>query len=312
MRTFTTTLKELTPLDIRLLKIIEHHQRLIDFTPLETIIEYMKKSPYTVEDLLRKLHKRKLIEYRSFPEPAYRLTFFGYDMLAWRFLVDNDYVVAIGRKLGVGKESEVFLGQSADGNTVCIKVHRLGVRNFRYTKRQRQYIAEKPDLQPIFESRISAKREYQALSRLHHTINVPKPLIQNRHIVVMEFIDGIDLYKVKKLEFNDAKIILEEIIDAITTAVIKHGIIHGDLSEFNVMLTYKDALPYIIDWPQWIDLSSPNADEYLARDFHHIVRYFVKKYQIRPQLSIEELVESTLSADRSQKSEKMTQLTEEE
>jgi RIO kinase 2 len=56
------------------------------------------------------------------------------------------------------------------------------------------------------------------------------------------------------------------------------GVIHADLSEFNVMIDGRDVV--LIDWPQWIDPDHPNADQVLARDVENILRYFSRKYGI--------------------------------
>lgn len=37
-----------------------------------------------------------------------------------------------------------------------------------------------------------------------------------------------------------------------------HGVIHGDLNEFNIILT-EDEKPVIIDFPQMVSTSHPNA-----------------------------------------------------
>jgi RIO kinase 2 len=56
------------------------------------------------------------------------------------------------------------------------------------------------------------------------------------------------------------------------------GIVHADLSEFNVMIT-EEGLK-IIDWPQAVDLDHANSQELLERDLTNILRFFARRYKI--------------------------------
>jgi RIO kinase 2 len=40
-------------------------------------------------------------------------------------------VVQVGRKIGVGKESDIFIVRNADETELALKLHRLGRRSFR-------------------------------------------------------------------------------------------------------------------------------------------------------------------------------------
>ena len=53
-------------------------------------------------------------------------------------------------------------------------------------------------------------------------------------------------------------------------------LIDGHLSEFNIMVDEERV--WLIDWPQWIEPSHPNADTILRRDIDNLVNYFSKKY----------------------------------
>jgi RIO kinase 2 len=60
------------------------------------------------------------------------------------------------------------------------------------------------------------------------------------------------------------------------------GIDHADLSEFNVMVT-GDGIR-IIDWPQAVETSHPNAAELLKRDLSNILEFFARRYRIESDL----------------------------
>ncbi len=54
------------------------------------------------------------------------------------------------------------------------------------------------------------------------------------------------------------------------------GIVHGDLSEYNILL--KGREPYFIDLSQSVPLDHPLAGELLKRDARNIARYFGKNF----------------------------------
>jgi RIO-like serine/threonine protein kinase len=49
-------------------------------------------------------------------------------------------VTGLGRKIGVGKESDVYVGQGPGGEEVVLKFARLGRTSFRSIKRNRDYL----------------------------------------------------------------------------------------------------------------------------------------------------------------------------
>ena len=54
--------------------------------------------------------------------------------------------------------------------------------------------------------------------------------------------------------------------------VLDAGLVHTDLSEFNV-LNYNEE-PILIDFSQAVDLRYPNVQRFLRRDVRNVVRYF--------------------------------------
>ncbi len=228
---------------------------------------------------LVKLHELKLIR-REVPMGVtlLRLTYLGYDMLALRVLVRADLVEAIDGKVGVGKESEIYLGLAPGGVRVAVKFLRIGRASFRQTKRLRAW-ARDTSMTWYQQSKVCAKREFKALEELY-PLNalVPKPIGYNRHAVVTEFIDGVELYERPELE--DPERALNLILETVSKAYHKAGIVHGDLSEYNIMVRRADEAPFIIDWPQYIYRDDPTAPNLLKRDVHYVVKFFNRVYQL--------------------------------
>ena len=57
---------------------------------------------------LKGLLRQKLVHHEGTGVEGYRLTPLGYDYLALKALVQRGAVAAVGRQIGVGKESDVF------------------------------------------------------------------------------------------------------------------------------------------------------------------------------------------------------------
>lgn len=58
----------------------------------------------------------------------------GYDFLALRAMMKRGNVVSVGNKMGVGKESDIYLVQNEEGETLALKLQRLGRVSFRAIK----------------------------------------------------------------------------------------------------------------------------------------------------------------------------------
>ncbi|MEM0010589.1 MAG: RIO1 family regulatory kinase/ATPase, partial [Candidatus Bathyarchaeia archaeon] len=56
------------------------------------------------------------------------------------------------------------------------------------------------------------------------------------------------------------------------------GIIHADLSEYNIIVSHRG--PVIFDWPQWVSRNHPSAHYYLRRDLENLLKFFKRKYDI--------------------------------
>ena len=144
----------------------------------------------------------------------------------------------------------------------------------------------------MYESRISAEREYKALEILHSVgVSVPKPFSQNRHLVVMEFVEGQDIYRIKRNDFGSEEeitLLFNNIIQEVKKST-QHGYIHGDLSEYNVRLN-ENNYPVLFDWPQFITPENPESAKILTRDCQNIFNFFQKKFQVTVHYDINEIL----------------------
>ena len=258
--------------ELRILLALERLMRRYQWVPLEVLRPATGFSESELAYRLGRLMAMGMVRYEKTPYEGYALVFDGYDTLALHTLTRRGTVQALGCLIGVGKESEVY--EAMGLGVVVLKFHRVGQRSFQSARLKRGYMPDAGHCPWLFASSHSAKTEYDALKTLHPAVSVPLPIDQNRHVVAMSFVPGANL---SRAALAEPEIILDEILDNIREAY-RLGIIHGDLSEFNVMVDEKQC--WLIDWPQWVEIAHPNAGEILARDIGNILQYFKRKYGI--------------------------------
>jgi RIO kinase 2 len=259
--------------DLRILQVIEAAMSKHEFVPKEVIAKFAKFNLEETTFRLKHLHKLRLIRHMREPYAGYTLNYAGYDCLAINALVKAGVLEAFGKPLGVGKEADVYDALNPKGERIAIKFHRLGRISFRQTRRKRGYTTERASW--LYQSRLAAEREFQALKLVYpHGVAVPKPIAQNRHVIAMGMIEGAELAEWREIPKPEK--VLKEILFNIRKAYLKAGVIHADLSEYNVILK-PDMHILIIDWPQYVMKDHPNAQQLLTRDVKNILLFFKRK-----------------------------------
>ena len=269
--------------DLRILQAIELQMKRYEHVPEDTIHKPANLPPQEVAYRLPNLRKKGLVQRWRRAYVGYSLTTAGYDTLAINALVKANVLEAFGKPLGVGKEADVYDALTPTDQQVAVKFHRLGRTSFKQTKRKRGYVTKytySPDWH--HQSQIAAKKEYKALKILHPKgVAVPEPIKQNRHVLVMSMIEGAELFHYPELPNPQA--VLKEILVNIRKAYQEAGIIHADLSPYNIILQPNQHI-LIIDWPQYVTTKHPNAQQLLERDVRNVLRYFQRKQKLKIRL----------------------------
>ncbi|HDN02196.1 MAG TPA: serine/threonine protein kinase [Candidatus Bathyarchaeota archaeon] len=270
--------RQLEPEDIKVLATIEVDLSRHRFVPERDILRLSGLAEKEVKYRLERLNSLGLIYRWIGPYVGYMLSTAGYDCLALNALVKAGVLESIGKPLGVGKESDVYDALTQRGERVAVKFHRLGRVSFRQTRRLRGYLLNRRHASWLYQSRLAAEKEVEALKLVYPCgVSVPKPIAHNRHVVVMGMIEGECLFRFTEIP-NPGEI-LDEILENVRKAYVKAGVIHGDLSEFNVVLA-SDWHVLIIDWPQFVRTDHPNADFLLKRDVWNVLNFFKRKFKI--------------------------------
>jgi len=263
---------DLEPEDFHLLSGVEQGMRFSEYVNREKLPEFSRLTAEDVDYRLDRCEDRGFLERKTMQYEGFKLTFEGYDALALHALVERGTIESFGAPLGVGKESDVFEVRSY--KPLALKFHREGYTQFREVNKEREYTADRDHVSWQYTARKAAEREYDALETLYPDVRVPQPIDTNRHAIVMEKIDGVELSRTR-LDDEQVRPVLSLILDEMGTAY-DAGYVHADMSEYNVFAG-TDGIT-IFDWPQAVPTDHANADELLARDVENIVGYFRRKY----------------------------------
>jgi len=269
-----TMLKYLSREDFRVLTAVEMGQKNHELVPLELVASIASLRAGGVHKVIKELIKHKLVSYEhASKNPGYRLTYNGYDYLALKTLTGRDALHSVGNKIGVGKESDIYICANAEGAEMCLKLHRLGRTCFRAIKNKRDYHGHRHAASWLYLSRLAAMKEFAFMKALYdHGFPVPKPVDYSRHAVVMELMNAYPLCQVHEVE--DPAELYSDLMNLIMKFA-SFGLIHGDFNEFNLMLDDNDKVT-VIDFPQMMSVDHANARFYFDRDVE-CVRTFMKR-----------------------------------
>ncbi|CAE6201430.1 unnamed protein product [Arabidopsis arenosa] len=185
--------------------------------------------------------------------------------------------------ISTGKEANVYHATKSDGSELAIKVYKTSVLVFkdrdRYVQGDYRFRYGYCRHNPRKMVKTWAEKEQRNLKRLHAAgIRCPAVILLRLHVLVMEFI-GRDGWAAPRLK--DAALSLDKLRECYLELIIqmrvlyqKCKLVHGDLSEYNIL--YFEGHLYIIDVSQSVDLDHPLALNFLREDCDHVSDFFKK------------------------------------
>ena len=276
MENLAEALLDLSKDDRSLLSAIETGMKTHEWVPSFVISELSGLPVRKVEFRLGQLFEKKLVERESMHYLGYRIDFDAYDLLALSDFVKRGKLSAFGERIGVGKESVVY--EAVGEMHLAVKFHRQGRTSFKHIRRLRDHLTDKPKVPWLYAAALAARHEFAVMEKLYPKVSIPRPVACSRHALAMEFVSGPALNRITLSDpENGLNMILGEV-----AAARRQGIIHADLSEFNIMV--DESGPKIIDWPQAVEVTHPHAQELLERDLVNVLRFFERKYRIEMPL----------------------------
>ncbi len=206
-------------------------------------------------------------------------------------LLEDGLISSVVRQLMSGKEAMVFVVRcGADQPARCAKVYKeANKRAFRqavdYTEnrktknsRQARAIAKGTRFGRQSQEAAWQSAEVDALYRLAAAgVRVPKPYNFHEGVLLMELVtdaEGNAAPRLNDVEFSEELAVAthRKLIGEVVRMLCA-GIIHGDLSEFNILMGAEG--PVIIDLPQAVDAAGNNhAEAMLERDVGNLRNYF--------------------------------------
>ena len=214
-------------------------------------------------------------------------------------LVEEGLIDSVVRQLMSGKEAMVYVVRRGD-ETLCAKIYKEATnRSFRqavdYTEnrkvknsRSARAIAKGSKFGRQEQEAAWQSAEVDALYRLAEAgVRVPQPYNFCDGVLLMELVTDANGDAAPRL--NDVAFTPQQALAhhaTLITEVVRMlcaGVVHGDLSEFNILLAHSDVagqpdgidFPVIIDLPQAVDAAGNNhAQRMLMRDVANLRDFF--------------------------------------
>ena len=236
-------------------------------------------------------------------------------------LLDYGIIQEVVRPLMSGKEAQVFV-VVAGGEECVAKVykeanqrtfkHRADYTEGRRTRNSRDQRAMSKRTQHGRKKDEDAWRstEVEMIYRLRDAgVRVPEPINFVEGVLVMELIKdaaGLAAPRLGDLSYSprEAREIYQKLIGEVVRMLCA-GVIHGDLSDFNVLMSHDG--PVLIDFPQSIDPTlNPNSQKLLRRDVENLHRFLARFAPDEPVLPYGEEIWSLFKANRLDPDTKLT------
>ena len=214
-------------------------------------------------------------------------------------LIEEGLIDTVVRQLMSGKEAMVFVVRVGD-ETRCAKIYKEAThRSFRqavdYTEnrkvknsRSARAMAKGSRFGRQEQEAAWQSAEVDALYRLAAAgVRVPQPYNFQDGVLLMELVTDANGDAAPRL--NDVAFTREQALQHHTTLIAEvvrmlcAGVVHGDLSEFNILLAHTQGAeghddmdePVIIDLPQAVDAAGNNhAQRMLLRDVNNLRDFF--------------------------------------
>jgi RIO kinase 1 len=191
--------------------------------------------------------------------------------------INKGILKTVDYPISTGKEANVFMATTPKGTHVAVKIYKMETAPF---FRKEEYLEGDPRFGKIKHSdrevvKAFTSKEFKNLQICEKAgVHAPKPYFITQNVLIMGFLGEGDLpYPTMNMVGplhgeKDLDSILEDV-----RKMYKAGLVHADLSEYNVMM---GDIPYLIDFGQGVVLRHPSAERFLERDVAIILKYFSK------------------------------------
>jgi len=179
-----------------------------------------------------------------------------------------------------GKEANVYRATKKDNEFLAVKIYRIETTRF-FNKMK--YIVGDPRFDKVKKSKKNlafafAQKEFRNLKLCKSFgIPVPTPIAFRKNIILMEFIgDENGAYDQLRSVKPKNRSLLKKILNYIKI-MYSNGLVHSDLSPYNILINNKQTSIYLIDYAQGVVKGHPLFEKFLERDVENILNYFKRK-----------------------------------
>ncbi|MFA6035985.1 MAG: serine protein kinase RIO, partial [Candidatus Micrarchaeia archaeon] len=195
-----------------------------------------------------------------------------------------------------GKEANVFRATTPDG-FAAVKIYRIETSNFQhmmgYLDGDPRFDKVKGDKRSVVQAWVA--KEFRNLKLCAEAgVNAPRPITFKKNVLVMSLIgeDGMADSTLQQMGSEEPERHCDELL-AMIGRLWARKFVHGDLSEFNILMHGKEGQPYepyVIDVGQGVLDGHPKAREFLKRDVENVLHYFAK-YGVKRQGALEKILQ---------------------
>ncbi|MDD5417926.1 MAG: serine protein kinase RIO [Candidatus Nanoarchaeia archaeon] len=190
--------------------------------------------------------------------------------------MDGKYFDVFEGLVSSGKEANVFRVKK-DNDYLAVKIYMYETSNFQnmwnYIYGDVRFLGVQKKKLPIVHA--WCKKEFSNLQKIKRAgVRVPTPIKFRNNVLLMDFIGlkGVASPIAKTNPPKNPDKWFKELKNSIKNMYQKENLIHGDLSEYNV-LNHREK-PVIIDVSQAVLKEHPLADKMLKRDIDNICKWF--------------------------------------
>ncbi len=196
-------------------------------------------------------------------------------------LMNSGIIYELNGVVSSGKEARVYWGKAKDGTDLAVKIYLTSSAEFK--RGMHKYIEGDPRFKDVKHDTRSlmavwAQKEFRNLGEAYAAkVRVPKPIAVKSNVVVMEFIgeEGVSAPSLKERAPENPEKVYKVIVTYLKRLQQKAKIVHGDLSEYNIMM-WKGK-PVVFDVSQSVSIQHPLADFMLKRDLANVNRFFKRQ-----------------------------------
>lgn len=156
--------------EFQVLAAIETGMHNHEWVPIKLIERIAKLKRANTFKIVQLLLKHKLVAHTSKKYDGYKLHYLGYDYLALRIFKKLGAVQSIEMKIGVGKESDIYLVRSAENKLLVLKLARLGRTSFKTVKKNRDYLEGRTHYNWLYLSKLATVREFTYMQACYNVI----------------------------------------------------------------------------------------------------------------------------------------------